>query len=130
MNKTKVVVIGSSNLDHMLTLNTFPGLGETILAEKLEHFAGGKGANQAVAAARLGAEVTFISAFGDDIEGKNLRQQLQNEGLNLEFCKECKGYPSGSAYVFAIASNNAIVVCEFRKKISPTTQNNDVKSMY
>ncbi len=110
MNKTKVVVIGSSNLDHMLTLNTFPGLGETILAEKLEHFAGGKGANQAVAAARLGAEVTFISAFGDDIEGKNLRQQLQNEGLNLEFCKECKGYPSGSAYVFAIASNNAIVV--------------------
>ena len=110
MNKTKVVVVGSSNLDHMVTLNTFPRLGETLLAEKLEYFPGGKGANQAVAAARLGAEVTFISALGDDEEGKILRQQLHKEGLDLHFCKECKGYPSGSAYVFATGGNNAIIV--------------------
>ncbi len=81
--KHKGMVIGSSNVDTVIYLDRFALPGETVYATGKKVSCGGKGANQAVAVTRAGAEVTFITAFGDDAEGKILEQRLSNEGMRL-----------------------------------------------
>jgi len=100
MEKPKIVVVGSSNTDMVIKLERLPGPGETILGEDFIMAAGGKGANQAVAAARLGGDVTFVARVGADIFGKQAIQNFQKEGINTDFIVMDNKNPSGVALIF------------------------------
>ena len=80
---SKIVIVGSSNTDMVLKTARFPKPGETIIGEDFFVFQGGKGANQAVAAARLGSNVAFICKLGNDEFGKNAIQYYRNEGIDV-----------------------------------------------
>lgn len=106
---TKVAVIGSINMDIVIETPRFPDVGETVYGSAIHHFPGGKGANQAVAAARLGAEVHLIGAIGKDHIGKHLHKHLQNEGIHCHL-HICKDAPTGTAMVSIAQSENQIIV--------------------
>ena len=100
----KIVVIGSANTDLVINTSRIPEPGETVLGGKFMMAAGGKGANQAVAAQRLGADVTFVACVGDDLFGQNSLDNYRREGMNISFITVKEGVPSG------VASENVIVV--------------------
>jgi ribokinase len=111
MNLKKILVVGSSNTDMVIKTNNFPSPGETILGGRFLMNAGGKGANQAVAAARLGGMVTFVGKIGDDIFGKQAIQQLEDEGININFVAVDHENPSGVAMITVDRKGeNSIVV--------------------
>ena len=95
----KIVVVGSSNTDMVVKTSRFPEPGETILGGDFFMFPGGKGANQAVAAARMGGSVSFICCVGDDIFGTNALEGYKKEGINISGCKVEEGSPSGVALI-------------------------------
>ncbi|MDP3434576.1 MAG: PfkB family carbohydrate kinase, partial [Bacteroidota bacterium] len=99
MNGKKILIVGSSNTDMVIKTHNFPAPGETILGGRFLMNAGGKGANQAVAAARLGGMVTFVGKIGDDIFGKQAVQQLEDEGINVDFVAVDPENPSGVALI-------------------------------
>jgi ribokinase len=88
----------------------FPGPGETLLGERFLTVPGGKGANQAVAAARLGAEVALVGALGHDAFGEQLWQGLQDEGIDLTYTARLDGEGSGTASITVAAGENQIIV--------------------
>ncbi|MBL7861848.1 MAG: ribokinase [Cyclobacteriaceae bacterium] len=94
-----ILVVGSSNTDMVIRADKFPLPGETILGGTFFMFPGGKGANQAVAAARLKGNVTFIAKVGNDIFGKQAVQQFLNEGINTNFIITDPDHPSGVALI-------------------------------
>lgn len=107
---TDVCVVGSVNLDLSLAVDALPRPGETVLASSLRQAPGGKGGNQAVAAARAGARVQFVGAVGDDAAAGQLRAHLQANGVGLDGAVEIPG-PSGTAIVVVDANaENTIVV--------------------
>jgi ribokinase len=111
MKPTKILVVGSSNTDMVIKTTNFPAPGETILGGRFLMNAGGKGANQAVAAARLGGLVTFVGKIGDDIFGKQAVQQLEDEGINVDFIAVDPENPSGVAMITVDRhAENSIVV--------------------
>ena len=77
-----VVVVGSLNLDLVVRAPRLPGPGETVSSSGYQEFPGGKGLNQAVAAARAGASVAFVGAIGDDDAGGRLRHVVRDEGID------------------------------------------------
>lgn len=95
----RLVVVGSSNTDLVLGCDRLPKPGETLLGGELSRFGGGKGANQAVAAARAGALVTFVGARGDDDFGQQAARSLKSEGVNLRHFQTLAGIPSGVAVI-------------------------------
>ncbi|MEM6821082.1 MAG: ribokinase [Verrucomicrobiota bacterium] len=100
-----VLVVGSSNTDLVLTCDKLPNPGETVLGGAFEKFGGGKGANQAVAAARAGSQVFFVGARGKDDFGKAAEQVLRSEGIHLRHFFEKPGVSSGVALIFLGGSN-------------------------
>lgn len=111
MKTEKIIVVGSSNTDMVIKTHHFPAPGETILGGRFLMNAGGKGANQAVAAARLGGRVTFVGKIGDDIFGKQAVQQLEDEGINVDFVSVDPENPSGVALITVDhKGENSIVV--------------------
>lgn len=111
MNSKKILVIGSSNTDMVIKTNKFPAPGETILGGKFLMNPGGKGANQAVAAQRLGGNVTFIGKTGHDIFGRQAVELLKSEGINTEFMVTDSENPSGVALITVDKNGeNSIVV--------------------
>lgn len=111
MEGGKILVVGSSNTDMVIKTNHFPAPGQTILGGTFLMNAGGKGANQAVAAARLGGKVTFVGKIGDDIFGKQAIQQLEDEGINVNFVAVDPENPSGVALITVDRKGeNSIVV--------------------
>lgn len=111
MNPKKILVVGSSNTDMVIKTHKFPAPGETILGGRFLMNAGGKGANQAVAAARLGGVVAFVGKIGDDIFGKQAVQQLEDEGINVDFVAVDPENPSGVAMITVDRNaENSIVV--------------------
>lgn len=107
----KVVVVGSLNMDLVARAQRLPRGGETLPGEGFFTVPGGKGANQAVAVARLGASVAMIGNVGDDAYGQQLRQALEMEGVDCRGVGECVGVSSGVALIVVdAASQNAIVV--------------------
>ena len=111
MNRKKILIVGSSNTDMVIKTQNFPAPGETILGGRFLMNAGGKGANQAVAAARLGGMVTFVGKIGDDIFGKQAVQQLEDEGINVDFVAVDPENPSGVALItIDRKGENSIVV--------------------
>lgn len=106
----EVCVVGSVNLDLSLSVETLPRPGETVLASALTYAPGGKGGNQAVAAARAGARVQFVGAVGDDAAAGQLRAHLESNGVSLDGIVEMPG-PSGTAIVVVDGNaENTIVV--------------------
>ena len=97
--KEKIVVIGSSNTDMVVQSNHLPKTGETVLGGEFIMNPGGKGANQAVAAARLGGEVTFIAKIGDDVFGTEAVRGFKSHGINTDFIGIDKDAPSGVALI-------------------------------
>ncbi|WP_226659296.1 ribokinase [Pseudalkalibacillus hwajinpoensis] len=110
MRKAKIAVIGSSSMDLVVTSKKRPGAGETILGESFKTIPGGKGANQAVAAARLGAEVYMIGCVGDDHYGEAILRNFQNNGVNTEYVEPVTGVESGTAHIILAEGDNSIVV--------------------
>ncbi len=105
-----VVVVGSANLDLVLSVTTIPASGETVLARLLSRGAGGKGLNQAVAAARAGAGTAFIGAVGNDDAATELVADLSDAGVDTSNLSVVSG-PSGTAVVVVDdAGENSIVV--------------------
>jgi ribokinase len=106
----RVCVVGSVNMDLMFKVDSLPRPSETVLASSLTSAPGGKGGNQAVAAARAGARVQFVGALGDDPAADQLRAHLQANGVGLDGTVALPG-PSGTAVIVVDASGeNAIVV--------------------
>jgi ribokinase len=97
----RIVVVGSSNTDLVITLPRLPLPGETATGGAFTQSAGGKGANQAVAAARAGARVAFVGAHGADALGRAAKSGLRRERVNVRHFLEKQDVPSGVALIFA-----------------------------
>ena len=110
VKRKPIVVVGSVNIDLVARAERIPIIGETVLSSDFQMHPGGKGANQAVAVARLGYPVRMIASVGSDVFGEELRAQLVRSGVDSRTVQTCAG-PSGVA-VIAVAPNgdNAIVV--------------------
>ncbi|MBV8900592.1 MAG: ribokinase [Verrucomicrobia bacterium] len=96
---SRILVVGSSNTDLVIYCDRLPRPGETVLGGEFQTFGGGKGANQAVAAARAGGNVTFVAARGADDFGKAARDRLAAEGIDLDYFQIAPGVPSGVALI-------------------------------
>ncbi|MBO8137422.1 MAG: ribokinase [Desulfotomaculum sp.] len=106
----KVLVIGSINMDLVAYSQRIPQVGETVLGEKFSTIPGGKGANQAVAAARMGADVTMLGAVGDDIYGEQLLRNLQENGIDISSIKKSRSSTGVALINVDSKGNNQIVV--------------------
>lgn len=107
--RARVVVVGSNNLDLLAFVERLPTAGETIEASELRTLAGGKGANQAVGAARFGAEVSMVGMVGDDAAAAVLRSALTEGGVGVEFVGSVAGN-SGQALISVAPDDVTIVV--------------------
>ncbi len=106
-----LIIIGSSNTDLIVRAQRLPAAGETVLGGDLATAAGGKGANQAVAAARLGAPVAFVARIGTDMFGEQAAAALAREGLDLRYLVRDPDAPSGVALIVVdAAGQNQIAV--------------------
>ena len=94
-----VVVLGGINMDLVTYSDRFPGAGETIAGERFLTYAGGKGANQAVAAARIGARTAMVGRVGDDLFGPQLVDGLRSEGIDTSWVSVAPGQSSGIASI-------------------------------
>lgn len=111
-NQGSVCVVGSINADRFVGLARLPQPGETVLGSSLGLYAGGKGLNQAVAAARCGAETRMCGAVGADVEGAFLREAMREIGLNTDYVSSVDD-ATGAAYVFSLSdAENSIVVAQ------------------
>lgn len=106
----KIIVVGSSSIDLVLETEKVPCQNETVIARHSESYFGGKGANQAVGAARLGASVYFIGCVGMDPLGQQIMRNMVNENVNVGFVFETDREATGTAYVTTSDGNAAIVV--------------------
>ncbi len=121
----RIIVIGSSNTDMVIKARKLPSPGETILGGIFLMNPGGKGANQAVAAARLGGNVTFVTKSGNDIFGAEALQLFSNEGINTRFITKDMNNPSGVALITVDDNGeNSIVVASGS---NGTLSENDIK---
>lgn len=106
----KIAVIGSINMDLSCTADRHPGKGETVSGRNLQYIPGGKGANQAVAAARLGGDVTMFGCVGDDLFGQQLVENLKQNGVKTDYIRTVPGVSSGIALITVAQGDNSIVV--------------------
>jgi ribokinase len=111
MQRMGVCVLGSINLDIVARVATLPRPGETVTAQRVDHFPGGKGANQAVAAAHMGADTLMIGVVGADAPGERLRAFLESAGVDVSAIRMSPEEMTGQAYIcVADSGENAIVI--------------------
>ena len=104
-----LVVLGSINADHILNLETFPTPGETVTGNQYQVAFGGKGANQAVAAGRSGANIAFIACTGDDDTGERVRKQLASDNIDIAPVSVVAGESTGVALIFVNAEVENVI---------------------
>ncbi|KJY83449.1 ribokinase [Vibrio galatheae] len=116
----KLVVLGSVNADHVLQVPSFPRPGETLHGHNYQVIPGGKGANQAVAAARLNADIGFITCVGDDSFGINIRENFKLGGINITGVKIQPNCPTGIAMIQVTDSgeNSICISAEANAKLT------------
>jgi ribokinase len=121
MTRNSVLVIGSSNTDMVIKMERIPKPGETILGGEFVTAQGGKGANQAVAAARAGGDVTFIARLGQDMLGNQAFASLRAAGINLKYVLRDPASPSGVALVLVskTGENSIAVASGANSKLAP-----------
>jgi ribokinase len=105
-----VFVAGSINMDVVATAERHPRIGETVAGREVLYFPGGKGANQAVAAAKLAAKTTLIGRIGNDAFGRDVRAFLDAQGIDLGFVQETSDAHTGTAIITLANADNTIVV--------------------
>ena len=105
----KLVVLGSINADHILNLDAFPTPGETVTGHHYQVACGGKGANQAVAAGRSGADIAFIACTGDDDIGERIRRQLASDKIDVAPVRAVAGEATGVALIFVNAEGENVI---------------------
>lgn len=108
--KPHIVVVGSSSIDLVLKTSKIPTANNTVLADSLKSFLGGKGANQAIATSRLGAQTCLVSRVGMDPFGQQVLRNLNDEEVNVAHVFEDEDEDTGTAYVTASEEGNAITV--------------------
>ena len=106
----RVFVAGSINMDVVATAERHPRVGETVAGREVLYFPGGKGANQAVSAAKLGASTTLIGRLGQDAFGAELRAFLVSQGVDVSLVGDMPGVHSGTAIITLANADNTIVV--------------------
>lgn len=106
----RVFVAGSINMDVVVTADRHPKVGETVAGQQVLYFPGGKGANQAVAASRLGARTTLIGRLGKDSFGAELKAFLDEQGIDLGYVMETAEAHTGTAIITVAEADNTIVV--------------------
>ena len=126
----KIAVVGSINLDYMLTVPHMPQTEETLLAQNFETLPGGKGANQAYAAGKLLGNVTRLGAVGDDSAGEVVCESLRSAGVDISRIRRVQGEATGSAFICVDPrGNNHIVVAQGANRavdIAYLKENDDV----
>lgn len=110
MKRPRIAVVGSLNMDLVVTAGRMPAVGETIQGEAIHYIPGGKGANQAVGCARLGAEVQMIGAVGDDPFGETLKAEMARNGVGIDRLETLAGTPTGTATILHTREDNCIVI--------------------
>ncbi|TNH90887.1 PfkB family carbohydrate kinase, partial [Aeromonas sobria] len=117
----RLVVLGSVNADHVLRVPHFPRPGETLTGHSYQVVPGGKGANQAVAAARLGAPVSFIARIGDDAIGHQMKTGFAQDGIDVSAVELDDTLPTGIAiiYVSDEGENSIGISAEANGALSP-----------
>ena len=115
---SSIVVVGSVNLDIVASVDRLPVPGETVTGAELNRFPGGKGANQALAAQRLGADVRLVACVGDDAAADEALVLLRDGGVDLGDCRVVEGVSTGTALIaVAPAGENHIVVAPGANKL-------------
>ncbi|NHC13096.1 ribokinase [Motilibacter deserti] len=110
MRDPSVVVVGSCNEDVIVPVQRLPAPGQTVLGGDRMSFPGGKGANQAVAAARLECDVSLVARVGDDEAGRSLLATLASEGVGIEHVGTTAGAPSGAAFIAVDEEGENLIV--------------------
>lgn len=121
MGKKKILIIGSLNLDMVVNVDHTPMVGETILSDKVELVPGGKGANQACAAGRLGADVTILGAVGKDTYAEIQKASLKKAGVDVSrlICRESASTGLAMITVNRDGDNSIVVVSGANATVSP-----------
>lgn len=121
MKAPSIIVVGSSNTDMIINVDRIPRPGETILGGKFVTAAGGKGANQAVAAARSGGRVAFVARVGKDMFGNQSVSGFRRDGINLNYIVRDSASPSGVALIFVARNgeNSIAVAGGANSRLSP-----------
>lgn len=116
-----IVVVGSANLDFVVSVENLPTIGETVLGKNFEKVPGGKGLNQATAASQLGGKVSFIGCIGSDPEGEILSSTLKSSGVNCDFLSLSSSSSTGIAMigVDSDADNSIIVYPGANNELTP-----------
>ncbi|MBW7980946.1 ribokinase [Enterobacillus tribolii] len=139
MQKAKLVVLGSINADHILNVTEFPRPGETVTGQRYKVAFGGKGANQAVAAGRSGADIAFIACVGEDDIGDRIRQQLSADKIKTAAVEAVEAQTTGVALIFVnqdgenvigiSAGANACVTPDYLARYRSLVENADILLM-
>ncbi len=109
--KKKVLVVGSINMDLVVTLDRMPAKGETVLGNAVDYIAGGKGSNQAYALGNLGGDVTMLGCVGNDSFGEAILNNLSGHGVNTDYIAVIDSSDTGMAFIYVDKDgNNSIVV--------------------
>ena len=118
---SSIVVVGSVNVDIVATVSRLPAPGETVTGAKLNRFPGGKGANQALAARRLGADVSLVARVGDDAAADEALELLRQGGVDLSKCRRIEGATTGTALIAVAPSgeNHIIVAPGANRMLTP-----------
>lgn len=118
---SRICVMGSANVDLTFRTPRFPQPGETLTGHAMHQGMGGKGANQAVAAARLGADVNFVACIGDDAFGAEAIRQYEADGIDTSGIRGVAGQPTGTAAIIVDdrAENSIIVIPGANAMLSP-----------
>ncbi len=106
----KIVVVGSANIDLTIEVDRWPQPGETVFGNSLHFAPGGKGANQAVAAARLGAAVTFVACVGEDAYANDVINNLKANTVFTDYVYKLVGEVTGTAHITLAENDNSIIV--------------------
>lgn len=106
----KIAVVGSINMDMTVTAERIPLKGETLMGDSINYIPGGKGANQAVAMAKLGAEVEMFGCVGDDSNGQKMLDNLNSVGVKTAHIRRLEGVPTGIAMITVGENDNTIIV--------------------
>src|SRR5690606_31194154 len=117
----KVLVVGSSNRDLIVTVDDFPRPGETVMGNSFLQMMGGKGGNQAIAAKRAGADVLFISCIGEDENGMAIKKNYQSEGLDVSYMLLSEDKPTGVALITVDRNgeNNIVTIAGANEDLLP-----------
>ena len=119
----RILIIGSMNMDFVFQVHHMPAVGETVLTGDLTFIPGGKGANQAYAAGKLGGNVAMLGAVGDDEHGRSLCDNLASVGVDVSQIRRVQGVSTGVAFigVNAEGNNSIIVAVSYTHLTLPTT---------